>query len=62
MWLLGRMIPFLIGEDIPEEDANWIYYVQLLEITDLLMAPEIAEDEVAELGVLIYDHHAKFAE
>ena len=59
MWLLGRVIPFLV-EDIPEEDEKWKNYVQLMEIVDLLMAPAISEYEVAELGVLIsytYTHN-----
>ena len=62
MWLLGRVIPFLVGEDVPEEDEKWKNYVQLMEIVDLLMAPAISEDEVAELGVLIHQHHTLFAQ
>ena len=57
MWLLGRVIPYLVGEDVPEGDNKWKNYVQLLEIVDLLMAPAISEDEVAELGVLICQHY-----
>ena len=62
MWLLGRVIPYLVGEDVPEGDDKWKNYVQLLEIVDLLMAPAISEDEVAELGVLICQHHTFFAQ
>ena len=36
--------------------------MQLVEIVDLLMAPAISEDEVAELGVLIHQHHTLFAQ
>ena len=53
MWFLGRVIPFLV---VPEEDENWKNYIQLLEI---VMAPAISEDEVAELGVLI--HQVQYA-
>ena len=61
MWLLGRVIPYLIGENIPEGDINWKNYLQLLEIVDLLMAPEISEDEVGELTLLISQHHTLFS-
>ena len=60
MWLLGRVIPYLFGEDVPEGDENWNNYLQLLEIVDILMAPEISEDEVAELSLLIQQHHFVF--
>ena len=60
MWLLGRVIPYLFGDDIPEGDENWNNYLQLLEIVDMLMAPEISEDEVAELSILIQQHHFAF--
>ena len=56
MWLLGRVIPYLIGGSVPEGDVNWKNYLQLLEIVDLLLAPEISEDEVGELGILISQH------
>ena len=62
MWLFARVIPFLFGEDVPAEDENWSNYVQLLEIVDLLMAPEITKDEAAELSVLIREHHIKFVQ
>ena len=52
MWLLGRVIPYLIGENMPR-DINWKNNFQLLEIVDLLMAPEIPEDEVGELSLNI---------
>ena len=61
MWLLGRVIPYLIGENIPEGDINWKNYLQLLEIVDLLMAPEISEDEVGELTLLISQHDTLFS-
>lgn len=62
MWLLGRVIPYLIGGSVPEGDVNWKNYLQLLEIVDLLLAPEISEDEVGELGVLISQHHTLFSQ
>ena len=37
MWCLGRMLPFLIGDKIPEEDEHWEHYLLLLSILVLLI-------------------------
>ena len=60
MWLLGRILPYMIGEHIPPTDEHWQNYLQLLQIVDLLFAPSISEDEVGYLNVLITEHHHKF--
>ena len=60
MWLLGRILPYMIGEHIPPTDEHWQNYLQLLQIVDLLFAPSISEDEVGYLYVLITEHHHKF--
>jgi hypothetical protein len=60
MWLLGRILPYMIGEHIPLTDEHWQNYLQLLQIVDLLFAPFISEDEVGYLSVLITEHHRKF--
>lgn len=62
MWLLGRVLPYLIGDQIPEGDEHWKNFLQLLEIVDLLLAPEISDDEVAELSLLIRQHHTLFCQ
>ena len=60
MWLLGCILPYMIGEHIPPTDEHWQNYLQLLQIVDLLFAPSISEDEVEYLSVLITEHHQKF--
>lgn len=52
----------MIGKYIPENDENWENFLLLLEILDLLMAPEITGDEVAHLDSLILEHHLQFKE
>ena len=59
-WLLGRLVPFSVGEQVPEEDRHWQNYLLLLQILDLLLAPEITVDEVAHLSTLIPEHHSEF--
>ena len=34
--------------------------MDMLEIVDILMAPELSEDDVANLATLIPDHHQQF--
>lgn len=62
MWLLGRLLPMMVGQHIPEGDEFWENYLLMLSITDLLLAPKITEDEVAYLQILISQHHTAFAE
>ena len=53
MWLLGRLLPLMIGYWVPEEDEHWLSYLLLLDIVDILFAPDISP-------VLIEDHHNEF--
>lgn len=61
MWVLGRFLPIMIGQCIPEDDDNWNNYLKLLQITDFLVAPKISTDELAYLKILIDEHHVTFA-
>ena len=36
MWLLGRLLPIIIGEHIPEDDERWMLFLQLMDIVDIL--------------------------
>ena len=60
MWLLGRLLPVMVGRFIPESDACWQNYVLLLDIVDILMAPEVVPSDISLLAVLIEDHHREF--
>ncbi len=62
MWTLGRLLPFMVGKYVPEDDYHWGNYLLMLEITDYLLAPEITPDEVAHLKDLIETHHSVFVE
>ena len=46
MWLLGRLLPRMVGHLVPTNDEHWLNFLDLLEIVDLLLAPELTEDEV----------------
>ena len=60
MGLFGRLLPYLIARYIPVEDKHWENYLLLLQIVDLILAPEILQDEVAYLQRLIAEHHSNF--
>ena len=60
MWLLGRILPLLIGEKVPDDDEKWQLFLKLMEIVDHLFSPKITEDQCAYLCALINDHHQDF--
>ena len=62
MWLLGRLLPFLLGEYVPEDDQHWKNYILMLSISGLLLAPVITKDEVGYLGMLLIEHHHTFVQ
>ena len=61
MWLLGRVLPYMIGEYVPPTGEHWQNYLQLLEIVDILFSPSITENDIGYLSVLITEHHQTFA-
>ena len=53
MWLLGRLLPVIMGKYIPDDDEHWRCYLQMLRILTILAAIEITEDTVSVLSLLI---------
>ena len=62
MWVLGRFLPAMVGEHIPESDRHWENFLTLLHIMDYLLAPKITHEEVSHLKFLIEEHHSMFVE
>lgn len=60
MWLLGRLLPQMIGHWIPWDNENWLSYLLLLEIVDILLAPDVTAEHISLLSVLVQDHHNDF--
>ena len=60
MWLLGRLLPMMIGNKVSVGDDCWLNFIDLLAIVDYLLAPELSMDDLAHLKVLISDHHHQF--
>lgn len=49
MWLLGRLLPLMVGDHVPEDDDHWICYVDLLRIMCIATATEVTNDSVEML-------------
>ena len=62
MWLLGRIFPLIIGEYVPENDERWRLYLNMMNIVDILFAPNTTTDHATYLATLIDDHHHDFCE
>ena len=60
MWLLGRILPLIIGDMVPEGEAKWKNFLVMMRIVDLLFTPTITEDLVGYLSRLIEEHHNEF--
>lgn len=60
MWLLGRVLPLIIGDLVYEEDEHWENFLQLMDIVDILFSPKITAETAAYLAALIKDHHEEF--
>ena len=60
MWLLGRILSLIIGQYV--HDERWRLYLDMMNIVDILFAPNTTNDYAAYLATLISDHHHDFCE
>lgn len=57
---IGTAVAIMVGDKVPLGDEFWLNYMDLLTIVDILLSPELTEDDVAHPAVLIKDHHQEF--
>lgn len=62
MWCLGRLLPLMLGEDVPLGDQHWECFLLMLTIVDYVFAPVISNDDIPYLKDLIQEHHEMFRE
>ena len=62
LWCLGRLLPMLISDLIPEFDPYWDNYLLLLTIIDYIFAPTLSKSSSAFLTCLIKDQLTEFCE
>ena len=60
MWLLGRLLPLMVGDSVPEYDIHWISFINLLRILTIATAFEVTEDDVSVLTLLVEDYLKQF--
>lgn len=60
--LLCRILPFLIGECVPEEDKHWKCFILLLKIIGIMLSQVISKGQCFLLSLLIEEHHTLFKE
>lgn len=62
MWCLGRLLPLMIGERIPEDSDHWLNFLHLRTIMDYLLAPVLSPECIEYIKVLIQEHHEMWKE
>lgn len=60
MWCLVRMLPFLIGDRIPQGNVHYDLLLFLLQCMDIIYASCITSGQTVYLKHLISEHHAHF--
>ena len=59
-WCLIRLLPLIIGDLVPQDDACWTNFVNLLTITDYVLAPQSTTGIAGYLEEMICEHHTQF--
>lgn len=55
-WTLLRLLSFIIGATIPQNDPTWHILMILKAITELVVAPIHTEESICYLDTLISEH------
>lgn len=61
-WSLLRLLPFLIGPQIPELDPAWQVLLDLKQIVELVVAPVHNDESIAFLESKVSDHRQRHQE
>ena len=62
MWCLFRLLPFLLGHLVPEDDAVWCLYLKLRTIVEYVCAKTITPVQVETLREVIVDFNRQRSE
>ncbi len=58
-WNLIRLLPFLIGDLIPEDELAWQVILDLKEIVQLAVAPAHTDETIAYLDIRVSEHRQR---
>ena len=60
MWLLGKMLPLMVGRYIPEDDLHWKSYLDLLRILTLATAVEMTQETISLMSMLVENYLTRY--
>lgn len=55
-WTLLRLLPFMIGRKIPEQEPSWEILMDLKEILDIVVSSRFSEDALCYLSGKLPEH------
>ncbi len=58
-WNLIRLLPFLIGDLVPEDELAWQVILDLKEIVQLAVAPAHTDETIAYLDIRVSEHRQR---
>ncbi|PIK48988.1 hypothetical protein BSL78_14139 [Apostichopus japonicus] len=62
-WCLIRHLPLIIGHRLQERDMPYFeLLLKLLDCMDIIFSPKVTHGLIAQLSILIEEHHSKFRE
>lgn len=61
-WTLLRLLPFVVGQILPEDEPAWQVILDLKDIVELVVAPVHTDETIAYLEAKIYDHRQRYLE
>lgn len=59
-WCLLRILPFLIGDKVPEDDPVWEVLMTLKDIVELVMAPVHTDETLGYMDSKISEHRYRY--
>jgi len=62
MWCLLRLLPLMIGDQIPDDNKQWELVLALLTCMEIIFSPSITLAVTQYLSQIIEDHHSLFLE
>lgn len=61
-WNLLRLLPFMIGSLVPEDEPAWLLILTLKDIVELVVAPVHSDESIAFLEFKICEHRNRYQE
>ena len=53
MWCMFHLIPFMVGEKVPENDQVWKLYLLLSTVVEYLCSPSIKAEQIEAVRLLL---------